>query len=75
MGVFWATRSISLNDIFDSSMARPLLIQGDFRDGGGLPVLLVTGPDPRVCAAQLQQRIFQQPLTTIAALGRCEDAG
>lgn len=53
MGVFWATRSISLNDFFDPSMARPLLIQGDFRDGGGLPVLLVTGPDPRVCAAQL----------------------
>lgn len=85
MGVLWATRSIPWDDIFDPSMACPLLVQGAFKDGGGLlrrqaaeeaEGLLLTGPDPRVCAARLQHRIFQQPLpTTIVALGRCEDTG
>lgn len=73
--MFWANRSMLLNDIFDPSMPCLLLIQGAFKDGGRgaaeAEVLLPTGPDPSVCAAQ----IFQQLPTTIAAPGRCEDAG
>lgn len=36
MGVFGPTRCIRLNGIFDPSMPCSLLVQGAFKDGGGL---------------------------------------
>ena len=83
MGVLWATRSIPWDDIFDPSMACPLLVQGAFKDGGGLL------RRQRGCSSQgqiqgcvqpggLQQRSSSSrqlpylPLGGVRMLGRCK---
>lgn len=70
--VFWATRNLPLSGIFDSSMPRPLLIQGVFKDGGGAAEaeVLFRGHEQPLCSGSSRENP-----TTTAALGRCEDAG
>lgn len=76
MPVFWATRNLPLSSIFDSGMPRPPLIQGAFKDGGGAAeaevrfhVRFHVREQPRRSGSSRENP------TTIAALGRCEDAG